>query len=168
MNKNTELNTAKAAKKDEFYTQLSDIEEELKHYTEHFRGKVVYSNCDDWRKSQFVKYFKDHFHEMGLKRYIATCYAPKDVFEHGEALWYEFDGVEERHGVCRCEGQRRMRNKCSRKNYQRRKTLLRAMEMRVWLSYRRSTLSVRRKLLFGRGWNTIFRRNPRNHTDREH
>ena len=104
MNKNTELNAAKAAKKDEFYTQLSDIEEQLKHYTEHFRGKAVYSNCDDWRKSQFVKYFKDHFHELGLKKYIATCYGRKDLFAHGEALWYEYDGTEEQHGELEGDG----------------------------------------------------------------
>lgn len=68
------LNNAKFAKKDEFYTQLSDIENELCHYTEHFKGKVVYCNCDDPRKSNFVRYFIDRFHELGLKKLIATCY----------------------------------------------------------------------------------------------
>ena len=101
---NTSLVAAKAAKKDEFYTRLEDIEAEIKHYPDAFRGKVVYSNCDDWRRSQFVKFFHDHFHELGLKKYIATCYAPKNVFEHGEALWYEYDGVEERHGELRGDG----------------------------------------------------------------
>ena len=104
MNKNTGLNDARAAKKDEFYTQLSDIENELKHYAERFRGKVVYSNCDNWRKSQFVKYFKGHFHELGLKRYVATCYGRKDLFAHSEALWYEYDGVEECHGELKGDG----------------------------------------------------------------
>ena len=68
------LNNAKFAKKDEFYTQLIDIEKELCHYTEHFKGKVVYCNCDDPRESNFVRYFIDRFHELGLKKLIVTCY----------------------------------------------------------------------------------------------
>ena len=55
--KNTGLNAAGTGKRDEFYTQLSDIERELRHYREHFRGKVVYCNCDDPRVSQFFHYF---------------------------------------------------------------------------------------------------------------
>nr|DAX55604.1 MAG TPA: adenine-specific methyltransferase [Caudoviricetes sp.] len=76
------LNNAKFAKKDEFYTQLSDIEKELCHYTEHFKGKVVYCNCDDPRESNFVRYFVDRFHELGLKKLIATCYKDQsfDIF----------------------------------------------------------------------------------------
>ena len=69
-----DLGQAKDAKKDEFYTQLTDIEKELKHYTEHFKGKVVFCNCDDPYESNFFKYFALNFNRLGLKRLIATCY----------------------------------------------------------------------------------------------
>lgn len=68
------LNTAKTAKKDEFYTQLSDIENELRHYRPHFKGKIVLCNCDDPRVSNFFKYFALNFEILGLKKLIATCY----------------------------------------------------------------------------------------------
>ena len=68
------LNTAKTAKKDEFYTQLSDIENELRHYRPHFKGKTVLCNCDDPRVSNFFKYFALNFEILGLERLIATCY----------------------------------------------------------------------------------------------
>lgn len=67
-------NTAKTAKKDEFYTQLSDIENELRHYRPHFKGKTVFCNCDDPRVSNFFKYFALNFEILGLKKLIATCY----------------------------------------------------------------------------------------------
>ena len=73
-NKNTILGAAKASKKDEFYTQLSDIEKELVHYREHFRDKVVFCNCDDPYESNFFKYFALNFNALGLKKLIATCY----------------------------------------------------------------------------------------------
>lgn len=76
---NTTLTAAKAAKKDEFYTQLADIERELVHYKEHFRGKTVLCNCDDPRVSNFFKYFTLKFKDLGLKRVIATCYKSQDV-----------------------------------------------------------------------------------------
>ena len=66
------LNNAKKAKNDEFYTQLSDIEKELEHYTEHFKGKVVYCNCDDANRSNFFKYFSTNFQKLGLKKLIAS------------------------------------------------------------------------------------------------
>ena len=68
------LSNAKVAKQDEFYTQLSDIEKELRHYTEHFRDKVVFCNCDDPYESNFFKYFAMNFNQLGLKKLIATCY----------------------------------------------------------------------------------------------
>lgn len=71
---NKQLTVAKKAKKDEFYTQLADIEVELKHYREHFKGKTVLCNCDDPRKSQFFYYFVLNFHLLGLKKLITTCY----------------------------------------------------------------------------------------------
>ena len=70
--KNTNLHNAKKAKNDEFYTQLSDIEKELEHYTEHFKGKVVYCNCDDANRSNFFKYFSTNFQKLGLKKLIAS------------------------------------------------------------------------------------------------
>lgn len=66
------LSKAKEQKNDEFYTQLSDIEKELRHYKEHFRGKVVFCNCDDPEESHFWKYFELNFEELGLKKLVAT------------------------------------------------------------------------------------------------
>lgn len=77
--KNQNLNQAKTAKKDEFYTQLADIERELKHYKRHFKGKVVYCNCDDPRVSGFFHYFAYNFEKLGLKKLITTCYKSQDV-----------------------------------------------------------------------------------------
>lgn len=73
-NKNALLGAAKVSKKDEFYTQLSDIEKELINYREYFRGKVVFCNCDDPYESNFFKYFALNFNALGLKKLIATCY----------------------------------------------------------------------------------------------
>ena len=74
-----DLNKAKAAKKDEFYTRLEDIENELKHYSHHFKGKTVLCNCDDPRCSNFFRYFTLNFEVLGLKKVIATCYKNQDV-----------------------------------------------------------------------------------------
>lgn len=76
---NKNLQAAKTAKKDEFYTQLTDIEKELRHYKEHFRGKTVLCNCDDPRVSNFFVYFSRNFEHLGLKRLITTCYKSKEV-----------------------------------------------------------------------------------------
>ena len=71
---NSSLTEAKRAKKDEFYTQLADIESELRHYREHFRGKSVFCNCDDPYESNFFRYFALNFNKLGLKELVATCY----------------------------------------------------------------------------------------------
>ena len=76
---NNNLNAAKAAKKDEFYTQLEDINNELRHYREQFRGKTVLCNCDDPRVSNFFNYFAYNFEFLGLKRLITTCYKNQDA-----------------------------------------------------------------------------------------
>lgn len=76
---NSALTAARAAKKDEFYTQLTDIERELAHYKEHFKGKTVLCNCDDPRVSNFFRYFTLNFEYLGLKRVIATCYKSQSV-----------------------------------------------------------------------------------------
>ncbi len=68
------LTKAKSAKNDEFYTVLSDIERELKHYKKHFKNKVVFCNCDDPRVSNFFHYFSYNFEKLGLKKLITTCY----------------------------------------------------------------------------------------------
>lgn len=76
---NSSLHRANRAKKDEFYTQLSDIEAELKHYRKHFRGKTVFCNCDDPYESNFFKYFAMNFNHLGLKKLICTCYSGSPV-----------------------------------------------------------------------------------------
>lgn len=68
------LDAAKTAKKDEFYTQLTDIERELQHYWQHFKDKVVLCNCDDPYESNFFRYFALRFNQLGLKKLICTCY----------------------------------------------------------------------------------------------
>ena len=69
---NRSLRAAKATKQDEFYTQLSDIEKELKHYTKHFKNKDVLCNCDDPRVSNFFRYFLNKFEKLGLNELITT------------------------------------------------------------------------------------------------
>lgn len=96
-NKNSLLNDAKRGKKDEFYTQLSDIENELRHYKEHFRDKVVLCNCDDPRVSNFFRYFALNFEHLGLKKLITTCYKNQDMDlftmnESEKAIWLEYNG----------------------------------------------------------------------------
>ena len=71
---NTHLHKANAAKNDEFYTQLTDIEKELSHYKEHFKDKIVFCNCDDPEYSNFWKYFQLNFYHLGLKKLISTHY----------------------------------------------------------------------------------------------
>lgn len=78
-NNNEALSKANKAKKDEFYTQLVDIENELRHYKAFFKGKTVFCNCDDPYESNFVKYFAMNFNALGLKKLIATCYATSPV-----------------------------------------------------------------------------------------
>ena len=94
---NRTLHIAKSSKKDEFYTQLSDIESELKHYNEHFKNKVVFCNCDDPRISNFFHYFSYNFENLGLKKLVTTCYKnqEKDLFgqEKSEnAVFLEYTG----------------------------------------------------------------------------
>lgn len=83
------LDAAKTAKKDEFYTQLTDIERELQHYWPHFRDKVVLCNCDDPYESNFFKYFALRFNQLGLKKLICTCYNGSPV--QGNELLLRFE-----------------------------------------------------------------------------
>lgn len=79
MSTNTALTNAKNAKKDEFYTQLIDIEKELKYYKKEFEGKTVFCNCDDPFESNFFKYFAMNFNYLGLKKLICTSYETSPV-----------------------------------------------------------------------------------------
>ena len=88
---NSNLSAAKRAKNDEFYTQLTDIEKELRHYRKHFRGATVLCNCDDPFESNFFKFFVLNFIRLGLKKLIATCYEGSAVAEYrdGKAKPYK-------------------------------------------------------------------------------
>jgi len=91
---NANLHKANQSKKDEFYTQLVDIENELKHYKDQFRGKVVFCNCDDPKESNFVKYFSRNFEYLGLKKLIATHYKEASLFTQEPAYKLEYTGVK--------------------------------------------------------------------------
>lgn len=96
-NENTGLQAARRNKKDEFYTQLVDIERELRHYRKHFRNKVVYCNCDDPYVSAFFEYFTKNFDFLGLKKLITTCYKSQnmDLFSQNDseqAIKLEYTG----------------------------------------------------------------------------
>ena len=91
---NRNLHKASRAKNDDFYTQLSDIENELQHYRQHFAGKTVYCNCDDPKISNFYEYFSLNLNALGIKRLITTCYKNQyvDLFsDHSseKAIWLE-------------------------------------------------------------------------------
>jgi hypothetical protein len=96
------LQKAKKSKSDEFYTQLCDIERELQYYPDSFVGKIVYCNCDDPRISNFFRFFAIHFHELGLKKIIASCYREQvnDLFfnqESEKGFWCEYSGEDGDH-----------------------------------------------------------------------
>lgn len=102
--KNSSLAKARDAKQDEFYTQLSDIEKELKHYKKHFKGKVVYCNCDDPRVSGFFHYLSYNFEKLGLKKLITTCYksGERDLFSSNDseaAIMLEYTGDKDKNNV---------------------------------------------------------------------
>ena len=90
---NSNLNRAARAKKDEFYTQLVDIEKELRHYTDQFRDKIVYCNCDDPFESNFFKYFAANFNTLGLKKLITTSYV-KSPIVGGQLPLLEIEGLK--------------------------------------------------------------------------
>lgn len=92
MAKNANLHKAKDAKNDEFYTQLSDIEKELKHYKKHFKDKVVFCNCDDPEHSNFWQYFSLNFDELKLKKLIATHFE-KEKSSYKLEMWRDESGV---------------------------------------------------------------------------
>ena len=95
MAENADLHGAKMAKKDEFYTELTDIEKEMRHYRKHFAGKTVLCNCDDPFESNFFKYFVLNFNRLGLKKLLATCYAGSPI-TGGELSLFDIFGEEEK------------------------------------------------------------------------
>lgn len=102
--KNKHLNKANKSKNDEFYTQLSDVEKEVRHYKEHFKDKVVFCNCDDPRVSNFFHYFSYNFEQLGLKKLITTCYKnqQRDLFsthKSEKAIYLEYTGDKDGNNV---------------------------------------------------------------------
>ena len=87
MKNNRNLQEAKKKKNDEFYTRIEDIEKEMVHYKEHLKGKWVYSPCDDYRWSNFTKYFTENFTDLGIRHYTCTNYDIGDG-----AFRYDYDG----------------------------------------------------------------------------
>lgn len=89
---NRNLNSAKTARKDEFYTQLTDIEKEMRYYRKHFKGKTILCNCDDPFESNFFKYFVLNFNRLGLKKLIATCYSTSPIAGNQLQYYEQSDG----------------------------------------------------------------------------
>jgi hypothetical protein len=94
---NKSLHKANKSKYDDFYTQLSDIEKELKHYKKYFKDKIVYCNCDDPHVSNFFHYFSYNFEQLGLKKLITTCYKNQNMELFSEnksekAIYLEYSG----------------------------------------------------------------------------
>lgn len=105
--KNSSLAAAKSAKADEFYTQLGDIERELRHYKRHFKGKTVYLNCDDPRVSNFFHYFSYNFETLELKKLIAACYKSQQVDLFSENAAEQAIRTCVRHNIFRATKKRR-------------------------------------------------------------
>jgi hypothetical protein len=94
---NRSFYAARSSKQDEFYTELSDIEKELKHYAAHFKGKTVLCNCYDPRVSNFLHFFSYNFEKLGLKKLITTCYKSQqaDLFSKNDSekgVYLEYNG----------------------------------------------------------------------------
>jgi Adenine-specific methyltransferase EcoRI len=94
---NSILTKARKGKNDEFYTQLSDIENEMRHYKDYFKGKIILCNCDDPRVSNFFHYFSYNFENLGLKKLITTCYKNQsaELFSENQsekAIYLEYYG----------------------------------------------------------------------------
>lgn len=91
---NKSLGAARVAKEDEFYTQLTDVEKEMRHYRKHFKNKTVFCNCDDPFESNFFKYFVLNFNRLGLRKLIATCYVSSPIANTQLSL-FDVIGTEE-------------------------------------------------------------------------
>ena len=110
MAKNADLGAARTAKKDEFYTQLTDIEKEMRYYRKHFQGKTVLCNCDDPFESNFFKYFALNFNRLGLKKLIATCYYSSPIA--GQQLQYGCDANGQMTFYFEDKGEEENKSKC--------------------------------------------------------
>lgn len=88
-NDSVKMTQAKTNKADEFYTTYEDVEKEMINYKEQFKDKIIYCNCDDYSKSNFVKFFLNNFNELELKKLIATSYNPD-----GKGMYYSYNGKE--------------------------------------------------------------------------
>ena len=100
MAKNRTLNEASRAQQDEFYTARNDIENEMKYYKPHFKGKTVLCNCDDPYESEFFKYFALFFNVLGLKKLIATCYAGSPIAQRQLSLFDDETPATSRKPYC--------------------------------------------------------------------
>lgn len=87
---NSNMHKAKRVKNDEFFTQLSDIENELRHYKDHFKDKVIFLNCDNPKRSEFWQYFNLNFEFLGLKKLITSHYN----LETGEGDFRSTEAIE--------------------------------------------------------------------------
>ena len=101
---NKSLHKAKGEKNDDFYTQLTDIEKELRHYKKHFKNKAVFCNCDDPRVSNFFHYFSYNFEQLGLRKLITTCYKNQQMNLFSEnksekAIYLEYTGDKNKNNV---------------------------------------------------------------------
>ncbi len=101
---NRSMIAAKASKQDDFYTQLAEIEKELRHYAKHFKAKVVLCNCDDPRVSNFFHYFSYNFEKLRLKKLATTCYKNDraDLFSRNDSergIYLEYNGDRNRNRV---------------------------------------------------------------------
>lgn len=101
---NKTLSNAKKNKNDDFYTQLTDIEKELKHYKQHFKDKAILCNCDDPRVSNFFHYFSYKFEKLGLKKLITTCYKNQDMDlfsqnDSEQAIYLEYEGDKNENNI---------------------------------------------------------------------
>ena len=100
MANNKGLRAADKAKQDEFYTQLIDIEKELRYYKKHFENKVVFCNCDDPYESNFVKYFAMNFNHLKLKKLTATCYDNSPIAYTQLAFWGNGKPIKNKNRHC--------------------------------------------------------------------
>ena len=91
---NNRLSAAKKAKNDEFYTRMPDIENELRHYSEHFKGRTVLCNCDDPYESNFFRYFALNFNHLGLKKLMETNYCGSPIARQVFDVFQLFDACD--------------------------------------------------------------------------
>ena len=100
MSNNKSLHKAAQAQQDEFYTQYTDVQEELNHYWDHFRGAKILCNCDDPFESSFFLYLAQQFAYLGIKKLTATCYAGSPIAQRQLSLFEEDIPTPKRKPYC--------------------------------------------------------------------